>query len=157
MPLEQLVDAELIYRRAPPIDYEFKHAWSRMRGYNSLLRSKRLQFHKRIGETLEALSETIVEPSRSCSPTTFARQACRPRRFRMRCGRARRRRRATRRPRRGHASRKRSTSRTRCRHRRTPRAQIEAILKLASVAQNRGHYEIDLKNPEQARTLAEDQ
>ena len=35
------------------------------------------------------------------------------------------------------------------------RAQIEAILKLASVAQNRGHYEIDLKNPEQARTLAE--
>ena len=35
------------------------------------------------------------------------------------------------------------------------RAQIEAVLKLASVAQNRTHFEQDLRNLEQAFALAE--
>ena len=51
--LDQLVEAELIYRRGEPPEavYEFKHALVQDAAYNSLLRSKRLQYHKRIGET----------------------------------------------------------------------------------------------------------
>ena len=156
--LEQLVDAELIYRRgaAPDAIYEFKHALVQDAAYNSLLRSKRLQFHKRIGETLEArFAETVAS-----KPELLAhhfREAGLPAKafpYAMRAGEA--------------AAGRYAPTEARARfqealdlaHSLPPsenasRAQIEATLKLASVAQNRGHYEHDLKHLEQARILAE--
>jgi class 3 adenylate cyclase/tetratricopeptide (TPR) repeat protein len=156
--LEQLVDAELIYRRGSPPDviYEFKHALVQDAAYNSLLRSKRLQFHKRIGETLEArFAETVAT-----KPELLAhhfREAGLPAKafpYAMRAGEA--------------AAGRYAPTEARARfqealdlaHSLPPsenvsRAQIEASLKLASVAQNRGHYETDLKNLEQARTWAD--
>ena len=156
--LEQLVDAELIYRRGAPPDaiYEFKHALVQDAAYNSLLRSKRLQFHKRIGETLEArFPETIAS-----KPELLAhhfREAGLPAKafsYAMRAGEAAAARYAP------TEARGRFQEALDLAHSLPPsenaaRAQIEAILKLASVAQNRGHYEIDLKNLEQARSLAE--
>jgi class 3 adenylate cyclase/tetratricopeptide (TPR) repeat protein len=156
--LEQLVDAELIYRRGEPPDaiYEFKHALVQDAAYNSLLRSKRLQFHKRIGETLEArFAETVAT-----KPELLAhhyREAGLPAKafpYAMRAGEAA----ATR-----YApieARARFQEALDLAHSLPPsenaaRAQIEATLKLASVAQNRGHYEHDLQHLEQARTLAE--
>ncbi|MCE3250315.1 MAG: adenylate cyclase [Geminicoccaceae bacterium] len=61
--LDQLVDAELIYRRGAPPDviYEFKHALVQDAAYNSLLRSKRQQLHRRIAETVEARFGELVE------------------------------------------------------------------------------------------------
>jgi class 3 adenylate cyclase/tetratricopeptide (TPR) repeat protein len=157
--LEQLVDAELIYRRGTPPDaiYEFKHALVQDAAYNSLLRSKRLQFHKRIADTLEAkFPETVAS-----KPELLAhhfREAGVPAKafaYAMRAGEA--------------AAARYAPTEARARfqealdlaHALPPsenaaRAQIEAILKLASVAQNRSHYEIDLRNLEQARTSAED-
>ena len=156
--LEQLVDAELIYRRGTPPDaiYEFKHALVQDAAYNSLLRSRRLQFHKRIADTLEAkFPETVAS-----KPELLAhhfREAGLPAKafaYAMRAGEA--------------AAARYAPIEARARFQEaldlahslpppenTARAQIEAILKPASVAQNRGHYEIDLKNLEQARTLAE--
>ena len=156
--LEQLVDAELIYRRGTPPDaiYEFKHALVQDAAYNSLLRSKRLQIHRRIGETLEErFPETVA-----AKPELLAhhfREAGLPAKafaYAMRAGEA--------------AAARYAPTEARARfqealdlaHSLPPsenasRAQIEAILKLASVAQNRGHYEDDLKNLEQARALAE--
>jgi tetratricopeptide (TPR) repeat protein len=156
--LEQLVDAELIYRRGDPPDaiYEFKHALVQDAAYNSLLRSKRLQFHKRIGETLEArFAETVAT-----KPELLAhhfREAGLPAKafpYAMRAGEA--------------AATRYAPTEARARfqealdlaHSLPPsenaaRAQIEATLKLASVAQNRGHYERDLQHLEQARILAE--
>ena len=156
--LEQLVEAELIYRRGTPPDaiYEFKHALVQDAAYNSLLRRKRLQIHKRIGETLEErFPETIT-----AKPELLAhhfREAGLPAKafvYAMRAGEA--------------AISRYAPTEARARfqealdlaHSLPPsenasRAHIEAILKLASVAQNRGHYEHDLKSLEQARALAE--
>ena len=156
--LEQLVEAELIYRRGEPPEaiYEFKHALVQDAAYNSLLRSKRLQYHKRIGETLESgFAETVAT-----KPELLAhhfREAGLPAKafsYAMRAGEA--------------AATRYAPTEARARfqealdlaHSLPPsenasRAQIEATLKLASVAQNRTHYEADLKNLEQARTLAE--
>src|SRR5919106_4923212 len=61
--LEQLADAELIYRRGAPPDaiYEFKHALVQDAAYNSLLRSKRLQIHRRAAPNPEErLPETVA-------------------------------------------------------------------------------------------------
>lgn len=156
--LEQLVDAELIYRRGTPPDaiYEFKHALVQDAAYNSLLRSKRLQIHRRTGEVLEKkFPETVT-----AKPELLAhhfREACLPAKaftYAMRAGEA--------------AASRYAPTEARARfqealdlaHSLPPsenasRAQIDAILKLASVAQNRGHYEADLKNLEQARARAE--
>ena len=156
--LEQLVDAELIYQRGSPPDaiYEFKHALVQDAAYNSLLRSKRLQFHKRIGEILEArFAETVAS-----KPELLAhhfREAGLPAKafpYAMRAGEA--------------AAGRYAPTEARARfqgaldlaHSLPPsenasRAQIEATLKLASVAQNRDHYEHDLKHLEQARILAD--
>jgi class 3 adenylate cyclase/tetratricopeptide (TPR) repeat protein len=156
--LEQLVDAELIYRRGSPPDaiYEFKHALVQDAAYNSLLRSKRQQFHKRIGETLEGrFGETVAT-----KPELLAhhfREAALPAKafpYAMRAGEA--------------AAARYAPAEARARFQEAldlalslppsenvSRAQIEASLKLASVAQNRAHYEQDLKHLEQARNLAQ--
>ena len=53
--LEQLVNAELIFRRGMPPDaeYTFKHALVQDAAYSTLLRSRRQQIHGRIATTLE--------------------------------------------------------------------------------------------------------
>jgi class 3 adenylate cyclase/tetratricopeptide (TPR) repeat protein len=156
--LDQLVDAELIYRRGAPPDaiYEFKHALVQDAAYNSLLRSKRQQLHRRIAETVEARFGELVESK----PELLAhhlREAGLPAKafpYAMQAG--------------ADAVGRYAAIEARARFqealdlaRRLPpgeeasRTQIEAILKLASVAQNRPHYEQDLKNLEQALALAE--
>jgi predicted ATPase len=53
--LEQLVRAELIFRRGTPPDaeYTFKHALVQDAAYSTLLRSRREQLHARIAATIE--------------------------------------------------------------------------------------------------------
>ncbi len=53
--LEQLVNAELVFRRGQPPDatYSFKHALVQDAAYQSLLKSKRQQLHARIAQVLE--------------------------------------------------------------------------------------------------------
>ena len=55
--LEQLFNAELIFRRGVPPDaeYTFKHALVQDAAYSTLLRSRRQQLHARIAATLERL------------------------------------------------------------------------------------------------------
>ena len=54
--LEQLVAAELIFRRgmAPDAEYTFKHALVQDAAYSTLLRNRRQQLHARIATTLES-------------------------------------------------------------------------------------------------------
>jgi TOMM system kinase/cyclase fusion protein len=54
--LAKLVQAEILYQkgRAPGCTYLFKHALLEDALYNSLVKSKRQQFHRRIGAVLEA-------------------------------------------------------------------------------------------------------
>jgi class 3 adenylate cyclase/predicted ATPase len=61
--LEQLVRAELIFRRGTPPDaeYTFKHALVQDAAYATLLRSRRQQLHVRITATLEGQFPEIVE------------------------------------------------------------------------------------------------
>ena len=53
--LDQLVDAELVFRRGTPpeANYLFKHALVQDAAYESLLKSKRQQLHDRIAKVLE--------------------------------------------------------------------------------------------------------
>lgn len=53
--LEKLVGAEILFQEgaAPQAIYTFKHALIQDAAYQSLLRKKRVEFHQRIGETLE--------------------------------------------------------------------------------------------------------
>jgi class 3 adenylate cyclase/predicted ATPase len=61
--LEQLVNAELIFRRGTPPDaeYTFKHALVQDAAYGTLLRSRRQQLHARIASTLESQFPDVVE------------------------------------------------------------------------------------------------
>ena len=65
--LSRLVDAELVYQRGlpPQATYMFKHALIQDTAYESLLRSTRQGYHRRIGEVLEeqfpATTETQPE------------------------------------------------------------------------------------------------
>jgi class 3 adenylate cyclase/predicted ATPase len=61
--LEQLVHAELIFRRGTPPDaeYTFKHALVQDAAYSTLLRSKRQELHTRIATVLEAQFPEIVK------------------------------------------------------------------------------------------------
>jgi serine/threonine protein kinase/tetratricopeptide (TPR) repeat protein len=54
--LAKLVRAEILYAkgRAPRCEYIFKHALLEDAAYNSMIKSKRQQFHRRIAETMEA-------------------------------------------------------------------------------------------------------
>ena len=61
--LEQLVGAELIFRRGTPPDaeYTFKHALVQDAAYSTLLRNRRQQLHARIGAVLEEqFAETVA-------------------------------------------------------------------------------------------------
>jgi predicted ATPase len=60
--LEQLVRAELIFRRGTPphAEYTFKHALVQDAAYGTLLRSRRQQLHARIAATLEDQFPEIV-------------------------------------------------------------------------------------------------
>lgn len=61
--LNRLVEAEILFRRgAPPrARYRFKHALLRDAAYNSLVRSSRQRFHRRIAEVMEGQFSTIAE------------------------------------------------------------------------------------------------
>ena len=60
--LEQLVSAELIFRRgtAPNAEYTFKHALVQDAAYSTLLRNRRQQIHARIASTLESRFPELV-------------------------------------------------------------------------------------------------
>jgi class 3 adenylate cyclase/tetratricopeptide (TPR) repeat protein len=60
--LEQLVAAELIFRRgtSPDAEYTFKHALVQDAAYSTLLRSRRQQIHSRIASVLETQFPEIV-------------------------------------------------------------------------------------------------
>ena len=60
--LDQLVSAELIYRRGSPPDalYTFKHALVQDAAYSTLLRDRRQQLHARIAATLEGRFPELV-------------------------------------------------------------------------------------------------
>jgi class 3 adenylate cyclase/predicted ATPase len=61
--LDQLVAAELIFRRGTPPDaeYTFKHAMVQDAAYSTLLRSRRQQIHAKIATTLEeSFPETVA-------------------------------------------------------------------------------------------------
>jgi predicted ATPase len=60
--LDQLVVAELIFRRGTPPDaeYTFKHALVQEAAYSTLLRSQRQQIHSRIAATLENQFPEVV-------------------------------------------------------------------------------------------------
>ena len=156
--LDQLIDAELIYQRGAPPDiiYEFKHALVQDAAYNSLLRSKRQQLHKGIAKTLEERFQDTIETTPELLAYHY-RAAALPAKalpYAMRAG--------------DDAVLRYASIEARARFqealdlaRSLPpsenawRAQIEAVLKLASVAQNRLHFEQDLRNLEQVIALAE--
>ena len=60
--LEQLVSAELIFRRgtAPDAEYTFKHALVQDAAYSTLLRNRRQQINARIASTLAAQFPELV-------------------------------------------------------------------------------------------------
>ena len=61
--MDQLVDAELVFRRGTPPEasYTFKHALVRDAAYASLLKSKRQQIHARILAALESTPGSAPE------------------------------------------------------------------------------------------------
>jgi class 3 adenylate cyclase/predicted ATPase len=61
--LKQLVEVELVYQRGllPQAHYLFKHALIQDAAYQSLLRSKRQQYHQRIAQVLEERFSEIRE------------------------------------------------------------------------------------------------
>ena len=61
--IEKLVQAEILYQkgRPPRCQYIFKHALLVDAAYNSLVKDKRRQFHRRIAEVLEARFPHIVD------------------------------------------------------------------------------------------------
>ncbi len=75
--LAQLAQAEILYPkgRPPRCTYIFKHALLEDALYNALVKGKRQQFHRRIGEVLEAQFPQTARRSRSCWPTTSPRRA----------------------------------------------------------------------------------
>ncbi|HEX2217377.1 MAG TPA: AAA family ATPase [Gemmatimonadales bacterium] len=61
--LDQLVRAELLFRRGTPPEaaYSFKHALIRDAAYESLLRSRRQQLHGRIADAIERQAHEVTE------------------------------------------------------------------------------------------------
>ena len=61
--LARLVDAEVLYLRGTPpaLTYVFKHALIQDAAYESLLKNKRREYHRRIVETLTARFPDVVE------------------------------------------------------------------------------------------------
>ena len=75
--LEQLVRAELIFRRgiAPDAEYTFKHALVQDAAYSTLLRTRRQQIHARIIATLESQFSEIAATQPTISLSTAPKQA----------------------------------------------------------------------------------
>jgi tetratricopeptide (TPR) repeat protein len=80
--LEQLVHAELIFRRGTPPDaeYTFKHALVQDAAYSTLLRSRRQQIHARVASVLEQQFPETVEAqpqvlARHCTEAGFTKKA----------------------------------------------------------------------------------
>jgi class 3 adenylate cyclase/tetratricopeptide (TPR) repeat protein len=156
--LDQLVDAELVYRRGIPPDavYEFKHSLVQDVAYNSLLRNKRQQLHEEIAGALVRQYPDMVEthpelvahhyreaalPAHAIPYATRAGDLAAARFARTE---------AT-----AHYESALAMARALPASADAARAQIRAVLKLASVASNRRQFERDLENLAQARTLAE--
>ena len=156
--LDQLIDAELIYRRGawPDTIYEFKHALVQDAAYNSLLRSKRQQLHQRIAKILEERFAETVESKPELLAHHYREGALPAKAFpyAMQAGNAAVARYASIEAR-ARFQEALDLSRSLPPSENAWRAQIEAALKLASVAQNRSHFEQDLRNLEQAFSLAE--
>lgn len=157
--LDQLVEAELIYRRGSPPDavYEFKHALVQDAAYDSLLRRNRQQIHSRIGEILEERFPEVVTTKPELLAHHF-REAGLPAKafqYAIRAGDAAAARYAPAEAR-GRFQEALDLSHSLPPSENASGAQIEATLRLSSVAQNRGHYEGDLSSLEQALALAED-
>ena len=156
--LAELVEAELLFRRGtlPEVTYEFKHALLQDAAYGSLLRAKRQQLHRRIGQVLEERFPHTVEARPELLAHHF-REAGLPDRaipYALRAGDAAVARYASAeaRARYGTAL---EMARTLPASVETARNRIATVLKLASVALNRDHFERDLRNLAEARTLAE--
>jgi class 3 adenylate cyclase/tetratricopeptide (TPR) repeat protein len=155
--LSHLVEAELIYRRGLPPDvvYEFKHALVQDVAYGSLLRNKRQQLHREIAELLQ----TQFPDTGKLHPEMLARhyreagllEQAIPHTLRA-----------------GEIAAMRFARTEAAAHYQTAlelarslppsdaasRSRVQAVLKLASVASNREQFERQLKNLEDARTLA---
>lgn len=61
--LERLMEADLVYQRGrpPEVTFEFKHALVRDAAYQSLLKSTRKKYHRRVVEALEQMFPEFVE------------------------------------------------------------------------------------------------
>jgi len=61
--LEKLMEAEILYQRDPPPNatYTFKHALIQEAAYQSLLKSKRQQYHQKIAQVMEEQFPEIAE------------------------------------------------------------------------------------------------
>jgi class 3 adenylate cyclase/tetratricopeptide (TPR) repeat protein len=156
--LDQLVDAELVYRRGIPPDavYEFKHSLVQDVAYNSLLRNKRQQLHEEIAGALLRQYPDMVEthpelvahhyreaalPAHAIPYATRAGDLAAARFARTE---------AT-----AHYESALAMARALPASADAARAQIRAVLKLAAVASNRRQFERDLENLAQARTAAQ--
>jgi predicted ATPase len=75
--LEQLVRAELVFRRGTPPDatYTFKHALVQDAAYSTLLRSRRQQLHGRICSYAGTpISGDRSDPARACGAALHERR-----------------------------------------------------------------------------------
>jgi len=156
--LSQLVDAELIHRRGIPPDvvFEFKHALVQDVAYNSLLRNKRHRLHEEIAGAITRQYPEMVENNPELMAHHY-REAGLPANaipHAMRAGDL-----AAARFARTEAAAHFESALAMARELPSSdealRAQIRAILKLASVASNHRQFERDLENLAQARALAE--
>ncbi|HZC13168.1 MAG TPA: tetratricopeptide repeat protein, partial [Thermoleophilaceae bacterium] len=156
--LARLLDAELIYRRGVPPDaaYEFKHALVQDVAYGSMLRSKRAQLHREIADVLEERLPQVA----GAKPELLAhhlREAGLPARavpYAVRAGDAAARRYASVEAR-AHYQAALEMAESLPPSAAASRLQIRAVVRLATVALGREHFERDLANLERARGLAE--
>ncbi|MGI9508391.1 MAG: adenylate/guanylate cyclase domain-containing protein [Geminicoccaceae bacterium] len=157
--LGRLLGAELILRHGVPpnVTYRFKHALVHDTAYNSLLKARRLRLHREIAKLLEDKFPHTVE----AEPELLAhhyQEAGLPETaipYALQAGDA--------------AAMRYASVEARARYQaalemaqslppseNASRAQIQAALKLATVAQNRQQFEADLEQLEEARTLAQE-
>ena len=155
--LERLVAAELIFRKGTPPQtiYRFKHALVQDTAYNSLLKTKRHRLHREIATLLEEEFPQTGETEPELLAHHYQ-QAGLPEKaipFGLRAGDAAVARYASVEAR-AHYQRALEMAQSLPPSEEASRSQIQAVLKLASVAQNRQQFEVDLVQLEHARTLA---
>ncbi len=156
--LERLLAAELIQRHGahPNVTYRFKHALIQDTAYNSLLKAKRQRLHNEIGKLLEEKFPHTVDAEPELLAYHFQ-EAGHPETaipYALRAGDA--------------AVTRYASVEARARYQAAlemaqllpssddaSRARIQAALKLATVGQNRQHFEADLQQLENVRTLAQ--